>query len=69
MVDQMELYKKQCINNDPSLIEYLNTDSTIGDMHNKGNEHEEILDEDETFIKNKMNKQKLSNALNGEDSD
>lgn len=71
MVDQMELYKKQCVNNDPTLIDYLNTDSTIGDYSGKKmlGEEEEILDEDESFIKNKLIKEKLSNALNDDDSD
>ena len=71
MVDQMELFKKQCVNNDPSLIDYLNTDSTIAD--NSGKiilaDDEEILDEDNSFINNKLSKQKLSNALNDNDSD
>jgi len=45
----MELYKRQCVNNDPSLIDYLNTDSTIegADGKKHSGEHEEILDEDE----------------------
>ena len=67
MVDQMELFKKQCVNNDPSLIDYLNTDSTIGDGKKFIVGDEEILDEDEPF--NKSIKEKKSNALYYDDSD
>ena len=48
-VDQKDLYQKQLISSNPTLYESLNTFSS--------NINEEIvLDEDESFIKNKLKK-------------
>lgn len=63
MVDQLELFKRQCVTNDVSLADYLNTDSTI-DLKKVADVEEEILDEQEQFVKNK-----LTSGLNADDDD